>query len=231
MYNLENMIKPTFVTELGKDFSINGLISFSGETKKDNKLDLIRPSNNLKFQLQRDVYKISLNFEQGQVHEEKSFSIVRDRVFKFAILQSKKNKTIGEKRPMTLDIIDTIQILDIQGQNYNFLNPVNISVTSDNIIQELTKYRKYRYRIILERLLFSSNFGNGTDVIFVSCEGLSNAKETLINSKLYSVLGVCYLIELQNWELVKGQPKRLQAVFTDSEFQNKASHLAFAFLT
>ena len=131
---------------------------------------------------------------------------------------------------MTLDIIDTIQILGIQDQNYNFLNPVYISITTDNIIQELTEYKKYRYRFVLESLLFSSNFQNGTDVIFVSCEGLSNSKEALINSKLYSVLGVCYLNELQDWELVKGQPKRLQTVFADSEFQNKASHLAFAFL-
>ena len=51
LYDLENMIKPTFFTELKKEFSIYGLISFSGETKKDNKLDLIRPNDNLKFQL------------------------------------------------------------------------------------------------------------------------------------------------------------------------------------
>ena len=86
LYNLENMIKQTFVTELKKDFSIHGLISFSGKTKKDNKLDLIRPSDNLKFQLHRDVYKNSLNFELGKVHEKKSFSVVRDRVFNFGIL-------------------------------------------------------------------------------------------------------------------------------------------------
>ena len=34
LYDLESMIKQTFLTELKKDFSIYGLISFSGETKK-----------------------------------------------------------------------------------------------------------------------------------------------------------------------------------------------------
>ena len=34
LYDLENLIKPTFTTELQKEFSIYGLISFSGETKK-----------------------------------------------------------------------------------------------------------------------------------------------------------------------------------------------------
>ena len=37
LYDLVNIIKPTFVTELGKNFSIYGLISFSGETKEKNK--------------------------------------------------------------------------------------------------------------------------------------------------------------------------------------------------
>ena len=38
-----------FVTELGKDFSIYGLTSYSGENKEDNKLDLIRPTDSLMF--------------------------------------------------------------------------------------------------------------------------------------------------------------------------------------
>ena len=136
------MIKPTFVTELGKGFLIYGLITFSDKSKKDNKQDLIRPSDNLKFELQKDLNKSSLSFELGKVHEKKSFSVVSDRVFNFGILQRKKNKTIGEKRPMTLDIIDMIQILGIQDKNYNFINLVNVSISSDNVIQELTKYRK-----------------------------------------------------------------------------------------
>ena len=46
LYGLENMIKGTFVTELSKEFSIYILITFSGENKKNKKLDLINPSNN-----------------------------------------------------------------------------------------------------------------------------------------------------------------------------------------
>ena len=33
LYDLENMMKETFVTELNKEFSIDGLITFSGENK------------------------------------------------------------------------------------------------------------------------------------------------------------------------------------------------------
>ena len=55
LYELENMIKETFVTELNKKFSIYGLINFSGENKDDKKLDLINLSNNLKFKVKKDI--------------------------------------------------------------------------------------------------------------------------------------------------------------------------------
>ena len=57
LYDLEEMIKTVYATELNKDFSIYGLISFSGETKKNNKLDLIKPNEKIKFQLIKDTYK------------------------------------------------------------------------------------------------------------------------------------------------------------------------------
>ena len=44
-------------------------------------------------------------------------------------------------------------------------------------------------------------------------------------------MGVTYLSKIPNWSLAKGQTKRLQAIFFDSEFQTKPSHLAFAFTT
>ena len=72
LYDLENIIKPTFATELQKEFSIYGLISFSGETKKNNKLDLIKPGDNLKFELIDDVYKNS-KFRVGKSSYEKIF--------------------------------------------------------------------------------------------------------------------------------------------------------------
>ena len=72
LYNLENMIKETFVTELNKEFSNYGLITFSGENKNNKKLDLINPSNNSKFGVQKDTCKTSISFELGKVHEKKN---------------------------------------------------------------------------------------------------------------------------------------------------------------
>ena len=41
------------------------------------------------------------------------------------------------------------------------------------------------------------------------CNGLTNAKEALINSKIYKTLGVVYLTEIKNWNLVKDEARRL----------------------
>ena len=65
----------------------------------------------------------------------------------------------------------------------------------------------------------------------ISFSGETKKNNKLTNSKLTSLLGVCYLNELKGWELVKGQPKRLQAIFTDSEKIRNSSHFAFAFTT
>ena len=107
-----------------------------------------------------------------------------------------------------MEIVDAIQILDVQDKNVNALNPITVLIRSDDVIQELTKYKKYRYRFILESIVFSSNFENNTDVIFVSCEGLNDAKEAPINSKLQTVLGVCYLNKIKSWELVSLKDRR-----------------------
>ena len=167
----------------------------------------------------------------GKVHENRSFTVVGDRIFNLGLLSTKKQKTIGQKRPLTLEIIDTIRILGVQNQNVNFINPITVSISSDTVIQQLTKYKKHRYRFVLESLLFTSCFESDTEVIFVSSEGLSNVKEAHINSKLHNVLGVCYLSELKDWAEIKGQSKRSQAIFVNSEQQQKTTHLAFAFTT
>ena len=62
----------------------------------------------------------------------------------------------------------------------------------------------------MESILFSSNIENETDVIFVTCDGLSNVNTTLINKNLRDTLGVCYLHEIKDWDIIKGQSKDLK---------------------
>ena len=68
-------------------------------------------------------------------------------------------------------------------------------------------------------------------MIFITCDGLSDAKDALINSKIHKTLGVVYLSEIKIWNLIKSEAKRSRAVFVDSEHHTKSSHFGFAFLT
>ena len=134
---------------------------------------------------------------------------------------------------MAGEIVDTVNILGIQNTDYSFLNPIYISINSDIVIQKLTKYKNYRYRFVLQSILFSSNTENETDVILVVSNGLNNAKKVLINKNLESTLGICFLTEIKDWDIIKGQSKTSQAVFSDSEDidSSRKSHFAFAFTT
>ena len=92
--------------------------------------------------------------------------------------------------------------------NYEQMNPIEVSLDSNDITERLSKYKKFKYRFMIENLSFSSNLENDTDVFFVTYDGLSDAKEALINSKIYKSLGVVYLSKIKYWNLEKGESKR-----------------------
>ena len=84
---------------------------------------------------------------------------------------------------MSEEIIKTIHVLGLQNfANYERMNLIEVSLDSNDIIQRLVKYKKLKYRFLIENILLSSNLENDTNVIFVTCDGLSDAKEALINS-------------------------------------------------
>ena len=116
------------------------------------------------------------------------------------------------------------------------LNPIYISIDSNSVISKLQLYKNNSFRFVLCTLLFSSNIVNDTDVIIVTSNGLTNTKQALITKDnrpaLESILGVCFLNEISEWNIVKGASKRVQAVFKDSEdLERSSNHLAFLFIT
>ena len=68
-------------------------------------------------------------------------------------------------------------------------------------------------------------------MISSTCDGLSDAKEALINYKIYKTLGLVHFSEIKNWNLIKSESKRSQAAFVNSEYHTKSSHFGFAFIT
>ena len=86
---------------------------------------------------------------------------------------------------MLQEIIKIVHVLGLQRFiNYKRMNPVEITLDSNEIVEDLSKYRKFKYRFLIQSLLLSSNLRNDTNVIFIMCNDLSDAREALINSKL-----------------------------------------------
>ena len=133
---------------------------------------------------------------------------------------------------MSHKIVDTVHVLRLQNfDDYGRVNPIEITIDSKKIIETLSSCKKYKFRFIIESLLFSTNLQNNTDVIFITCDGLTEAKTALISSKLYKTLSVAYLSEIKDWALIKSDSKRTQTVFVNSEYHSEASHFAFVFTT
>ena len=113
------------------------------------------------------------------------------------------------------------------------LNPNNMQIRDSEINSKLAKYsnKRYKYRFIITNLLLSSSIEQDTNVIFLMCNGLNDAKESLINGKLYKTLGVVNTAEIKDWNKLKGQSKWINIVFKDSENPTVAKHFAFVFET
>ena len=69
------------------------------------------------------------------------------------------------------------------------INPINIRIIDPEIQSKLMFYsKKYKYRFIANSLLFSSSIKEDTKAIFITTNGLNNAKDILINRKMFQEL-------------------------------------------
>ena len=84
------MIRPSFTTELQTEFSIYGLVNFSGKVNEEKKLKIVSPKNYLTFDVLKDTYKNNLNLELTKVHTKKTFEITGDKVYNIGILVVEK---------------------------------------------------------------------------------------------------------------------------------------------
>ena len=70
--------------------------------------------------MKKDVYKNKIELRLGRVYTKASFSTPPGNVLNFDILCTKRNKTMGKKRAMLHEIVDTVHILGL----HNFNNKV-----------------------------------------------------------------------------------------------------------
>ena len=130
---------------------------------------------------------------------------------------------------MSCQLVDEIRI--VGHQNYNLdekLNPIEINIQDSEIQGKLSRYgtqrykyrfseiqgklsrygtQRYKYRFTVDRLLISSSVVQDTNVIFLICNGLHDARDSLINGKLYKSIRVTNINEIKDWTKLKGESK------------------------
>ena len=75
---------------------------------------------------------------------------------------------------MSYELIDTIHIKCLQQlDQYDQLNPVQITIKSNKIIADLAREKNLKYRFMVDSLLFSSAITNDNKVIFITCNKLN----------------------------------------------------------
>ena len=103
---------------------------------------------------------------------------------------------------MQMQIIDELKIEGFQNfQQYLKINPINIQITDPEIQNKLLFYvNRYKYRFIANIVLFGFSIQKDTNVTFITTNRLNDAKEILINGKLFQGIGVIYTSEIEGWK-------------------------------
>ena len=142
------------------------------------------------------------------------------KVTTFSILSTKRKTITAVKRKMSYEIKDEFRIFGIQSfELFEKLNQINIQIRDSKISFHYNKSiiafdNRARYKCY-----------------FLMRNGLNDAKESLINGKLYKTLRVVNTAEIKDWNKLKGQSKWINIVFKDSENPTVAKHFAFLFET
>ena len=117
-------------------------------------------------------------------------------------------------------------------EQYNKINPISVRIIDPDVDNKLLFYsKKYKYRFIANSLLFSSSIKEDTKVIFITTNGLNDAKDILINGKIFQGIGVIYISEIENWNKIENESHWTNVTLTDSKFPITTKHFVFGFET
>ena len=110
------------------------------------------------------------------------------------ILTPKKLKQLIQKLKdlkLKLKKIEKLKLKDFKISAVFKINPINIQINDSEIQNKLLFYAKRcKCRFIANSLLFILSIKKDTNVIFITRNGLNDAKNILINGKLCQGIGV-----------------------------------------
>ena len=130
-------------------------------------------------------------------------------------------------QPIESVIICAQQNFDVAGG----LNPIQIEIKEDRIINILKRYKCVVYKVTPLGLLFPASVKNNTKQIFITGKELSGVKKSILNGKVYDLIAIIDLDKISNRIETKGQSIWISVAFKDQKEINNNSHLWFPFIT
>ena len=196
LYDEGNYINRTFYTELNKNLQIYGL-------KSTSPIDSIkRPERCLKFRVMHNKCMDHIALQLEDIRKPGTIETKDTKVTNFSILSTKPKWKVGSKGKISNQIVDDIRIAGLQNYNlYEKLNPIEINICDSEIQGKLSRHgtQRYKYRFIIDSPLISSLVVQDTNVIFLICNGINDARDSLIKGKLYKSLGVININKTRDW--------------------------------
>ena len=231
LYDNENIIRETFISELKKQVYLIGGISFFDKVDKIGKMNLIETIDKMKFDVRKNKQISHFDFNLSPARANVTISYLKKEINNIMIIATEKLSKLGQKRKMT-EIAETILIKALQKyDNYTVLNPLEIDLRSNYLNQKINEYKGSIFEVILKNLLLSSSITNDTQNIFITCKNLNSAKKALINGKIYNILAIINLSEIKSWKTIKGNSIYVNAKIDDSHYMENAKHFGFKFET
>ena len=186
---------------------------------------LLNSTNRLSFKIKHNIKNEFITLQLEDILTPKKIETDDSKITNFSILSVEKAKE------MQMQIIDELKIEGFQNfQQYLKINPINIQITDPEIQNKLLFYaNRYKYRFIANIVLFGFSIQKDTNVTFITTNGLNDAKEILINKKLFQGIGVIYTSEIEGWKNILKISHWTNAVLTDSKYPIAARHFAFGY--
>ena len=198
LYDDSNLIEETFAQRVNKHLQLYGFISVPFANEKGN--NVITLSNLLQFRVNRTVKKEQLTLELAYLEKSRSLDTTDEKIYNLSIvcIEPLKKKMVTIEREVTIEGLQKFE-------KYQKLNPIDIKLTDNEVIRKLffKENRRIQYRFTPNSILFSSSIQKETKVIFLTTTGLNEARDILINGKLFKAIGVIYTNEIENWDKIK----------------------------
>ena len=189
-----------------------------------NNEKLINWKNKLRFKINKNIKKDFITLQLEDILTPKKIEAEDSKITNISILSIAESK-IQIKNEFLIEGLQKFE-------QYSKINPISVRITDSYQKNKLIFYsKKYKYRFIANSFWFSSAIKENKNAIFITTNGLNDAKHILINGKLFQGIGTIYISEIENWDKIKNKSHWTNVILTDTAIPIAAKHFAFAFET